>query len=104
MSAFAGLKVHQLRTLLTQIGSKTTGNKSQLITRLQHDLSHHVRESNPYQSKAHETHSKTILSIDMGIKNLAFCVVDIPLVEPTLKNPLNPPPTQVKTWPRISLL
>lgn len=104
MSAFTGLKVHHLRTLLTQIGSKTTGNKPQLIARLQHDLSHHVRESNPQHSKEYETHPQRILSIDMGIKNLAFCVADIPPAKPILKNPSNPPSMHIKTWQRISLL
>ena len=45
----------------------------------------------------------------MGIKNLAFCVADIPTAKPTLINnnhhhPSNPPPMHVKTWQRISLL
>lgn len=104
MSSFASLKVHQLRTLLTQIGSKTTGNKPQLITRLQHELSYHVRDSNLHHGKGYETHPQRILSIDMGIKNLAFCVTDITPTKPTFEHPSNPPPMHIKTWQRISLI
>jgi len=102
MSALGGLKVHQLRILLTQIGSKTTGNKSQLITRLQRDLTH-----NPRRRKEHGTHPQRILSVDMGIKNLAFCVAEIPQTKPSTMDheiPSTPPPMHIKTWQRISLL
>jgi cruciform cutting endonuclease 1 len=40
----------------------------------------------------------------MGIKNLAFCVADIPPAKPTLKNPSKPPSVHINTWQRISLL
>jgi cruciform cutting endonuclease 1 len=70
-----------LQALLTRIGSASSGTKSALLQRFQRDLPrtydlHAQSEKN--ESQLHPR-SRTIrvVSIDMGIKNLAFCDAEI---------------------------
>ncbi|OCL14284.1 ribonuclease H-like protein [Glonium stellatum] len=84
--AWKNLTVADLKTLLARIGSPTSGSKPVLAARLTQDL--RVPRL-PLSSKCATSRAKTgntqredrkegvrILSIDMGVKNLAFCIAD----------------------------
>lgn len=68
------LKLVQLRALLTAIGANTGGTKPLLVSRLQQEL--HPPRSGIWPKRELPTRTR-ILSLDMGIKNLAFCVCDV---------------------------
>lgn len=91
------LKISQLRQLLTQIGNLTSGTKPVLAARLASSLRQplipfgsrvsrlagaHVNSNSKTGRRRKETAKgkgwgARVLSIDMGIRNLAYCVVDI---------------------------
>ena len=85
--ACKNLTVADLKALLTRIGSPTSGRKPVLAARLTQDLrvprlplSSKNATSRAKSGKAQiRNHKKSarILSIDMGVKNLAFCVADV---------------------------
>lgn len=84
--ACKNLTVADLKALLTRIGSPTSGRKPVLAARLTQDLqvprlplSSKNATSRTKSGRAQiRNHKKSarILSIDMGVKNLAFCVAD----------------------------
>jgi cruciform cutting endonuclease 1 len=70
-----------LQALLTRIGSASSGTKNVLLTRVQRDIQrpglfsiHHDRSAQHVNVKDRKLR---VMSIDMGIKNLAFCDAEI---------------------------
>ncbi|MCJ1244378.1 hypothetical protein MMC30_001576 [Trapelia coarctata] len=96
------LKSTQLKTLLTAAGLPSTGTKPVLTTRLLDSLPiskfHAPEPSSPTPSKHGKPHR--ILSIDMGIRNLAYCQLAVPSTEPGVKRKGLP---VVEAWDRIAI-
>src|ERR1700759_565351 len=99
-----GLKAVSLRQLLNSIGSKQSGNKAQLAERLGQQLI--IPKLPFYGSSTGKTSTPRILSIDMGIKNLAYCLVTANLPksgDDTLPDQAKPR-IHVNAWERVSVL
>ncbi|KAF2737332.1 ribonuclease H-like protein [Polyplosphaeria fusca] len=64
--------VKSIQSLLNRIGSATSGKREIIVNRLSRDL-----ERPRIWTTETGNRSKRILSIDMGIKNLAFCVANV---------------------------
>jgi cruciform cutting endonuclease 1 len=71
--SLAALNLTSLRVLLAHIGSPTSGTKPLLIARLQRALKGAII---PF-SDSRGNLTARVLSIDMGIRNLAYCVADV---------------------------
>ncbi|KAG4433215.1 hypothetical protein IFR05_011297 [Cadophora sp. M221] len=69
------LKLAQLKQLAFKCGISTSGTKPILIQRLQDEIGQ-TQSDDVSKSKAEK--KVRILSIDMGIRNLAYCILDVP--------------------------
>ncbi|EKG21889.1 DNA-binding SAP [Macrophomina phaseolina MS6] len=90
------LTTPHIKSLLARIGSGVGGTKPELIQRLQSDLSiPKLRDG---------TRTSRVLSVDMGIRNMAFCVCDVSVAAPS-KNFLEKPPVKldILAWEPISV-
>ncbi|KAL1865850.1 hypothetical protein VTK73DRAFT_5029 [Phialemonium thermophilum] len=90
MGPLRELSVHQLRTLALQCGIARSGTKGALIQRIQQV----VRDHRPLDGGA------CILSIDLGIRNLAYCLITAPPGRPHSSRPLS----VVHAWHALSLV
>ncbi|KAL2074024.1 hypothetical protein VTL71DRAFT_7802 [Oculimacula yallundae] len=77
------LKLSQLKILAFKCGILTSGTKPILIRRLQDEISQ-IQNDN-VSSTIKTTKKVRVLSIDMGIRNLAYCILDVP--SKTLRRP-----------------
>ncbi|MCJ1364712.1 hypothetical protein MMC16_003828 [Acarospora aff. strigata] len=82
LSWLPSLKLAQLKHVAVATGINSSGTKTDLSSRLLGELQHVQKSS---------TQGQRIISIDMGIRNLAYCVlaVDTPLPHPTASTELS---------------
>ncbi|TKA48391.1 hypothetical protein B0A54_00526 [Friedmanniomyces endolithicus] len=90
----ASLKLAQLKHAAFLTGLPSAGTKADIIAVLESNIS--TRNPIPTSSR--------IVSVDMGIRNLAYCVLDVP--EPSRSHAIStkPSPLKVLEWKRIDLL
>lgn len=72
-----------LQALLTRIGSASSGTKNALLARFQRDVQHnrfYPECKQKQQQLLSGSRSLRVMSIDMGIKNLAFCDAEVSCV------------------------
>jgi len=84
-SSLLNLRLPQLKFLLKSLGLELNGTKEQMISRV---LSH---KAAPLDS------ARRVVSIDMGIRNLAFCFIELPSPGKKLARP------KVLAWERICI-
>ncbi|KAJ9660653.1 hypothetical protein H2198_002395 [Neophaeococcomyces mojaviensis] len=95
----------QLQQIATAIGAPLTGTKPQLLSSIHETVAHTQKLfDDQYGSASLKLFSKKlrVLSIDMGIRNLAYAVFDHKLDSPhfSRKEPVRP---HLANWERISL-
>ncbi|THV52775.1 hypothetical protein BGAL_0069g00270 [Botrytis galanthina] len=103
------LKAAALKQIAFKCGLSNSGTKPLLIQRLQDELPQ-IASTNTKGSSA-DAKPLRILSIDMGIRNFSFCLLEIPSSKSTSKsrsskknsNPAFPIPI-LQSWQKLSLL
>ncbi|KAL8785360.1 MAG: hypothetical protein Q9213_003425 [Squamulea squamosa] len=92
-------KLKQLEAIARATGINSSGTKPTLIAQIQDGMSHITLPSSKKQARLLEKHGYSIFSIDMGIRNLAYCQIVLP---PSWlqQNPNNIPSTMPVT-PRL---
>jgi cruciform cutting endonuclease 1 len=90
-------KLTQLKALAFKCGILTSGTKSILTQRLHDEISSVAHHAKPKQAR--------VLSIDMGIRNLAYCVFDVrpKLLSPSMKSTGNVQLPKIDSWHRIAV-
>ena len=90
------LKLAELHRLAASLGSPSSGNKTVRISSIRNSLQQATQRS---ENEAPEILS--IISIDMGIRNLAYCHITSPVPKHLLaSHPLN---MRLETWQRVSI-
>lgn len=99
------LKLTHLKAIAFQCGISTSGTKAALTSRLLGEIVPSKPSSNGQKSKIKpgigETEPVRILSIDMGIRNLAYCVLELP--SPTTKPSTSSALPTLIAWRRIAV-
>jgi cruciform cutting endonuclease 1 len=105
-ASLQALKLHCLRKVLFNIGSRQTGNKTQLSERLSRDLVQSKVPSRCLPRSGFPTKPTKILSIDMGIKNLAYCVLSTTFepIKTGLEAVENSQVLTVSKWERVNVI
>jgi cruciform cutting endonuclease 1 len=89
------LKLSQLKALAFQCGISTSGTKPVIINRLLNEIVPVI----PNHGSRNSTSSR-ILSIDMGIRNLAYCILDVPS---EIFSNINSSLPTITAWRRIAV-
>ncbi|KAJ5614301.1 hypothetical protein N7528_007955 [Penicillium herquei] len=97
------LKSTELQHLARKTGIQSSGTKSVLLERIENTLQNHVAQTHSRRGQPWR-----ILSIDMGIQNLAFThlVLPCPLSSATESNPnsdITVPAPEMRAWRRLAV-
>jgi cruciform cutting endonuclease 1 len=125
LSALQALRLAQLKSIAVKCGISSSGTKSVLASRILSELavasipahhgaaktaaataaaSHNVAKRTRWKASDHSSRAMRVLSIDMGIRNLAYCVLDIP--PPSLVSQEHAGPSTIPSlvaWKRIAV-
>ncbi|KAK3066672.1 hypothetical protein LTR53_016882, partial [Teratosphaeriaceae sp. CCFEE 6253] len=93
-TALGGWKLAQLKHAAFLSGLPSTGTKAAIIATLEA----------PTAFVAPRTSGSRILSVDMGIRNLAYCVVEVPGIKKSPGTLDTAGPLTVTEWKKIDLL
>lgn len=99
VSWLSACKASQLKLIANATGISSSGTKPILTARLHHELQL-CRLAPPENGTAEEQKSQNIISIDMGIRNLAYCRFTIPSNWTTARKPVVP---TIQEWTRIAI-
>ena len=99
LSWLTNCKASQLKTIAVAIGANSSGTKSILNSRLLDSLPKTDHLAIPDKTKQDSvSYNHKIISIDMGIRNLAYCRIALPPMWPaTASLPV------IEAWERISI-
>ena len=90
------LKLAELHRLAASLGSPSSGNKSVRINSIRRSLQEATQRSRNATDE-----DLSIISIDMGIRNLAYCHITSPLAAvPLVSDPLS---VRLEAWQRTSI-
>lgn len=95
LSWLQSCKVSQLKTIAYLTGLNSTGAKPLLTSRLLRQLPHSLISNT--NSPSHQSQPTTIVSIDMGIRNLAYCRLTLPRASTQPTIPL------LTEWTRVAI-
>ncbi|KAL8956175.1 MAG: hypothetical protein Q9183_006390 [Haloplaca sp. 2 TL-2023] len=93
------LKQKNLQAICRAIGVNSTGTKATLRENIHHGLN---PDAFTAQRKTNKQDAYSIISIDMGIRNLAYCHLSLPDSWPDAPSPEPQIPT-LKAWSRIDV-
>ncbi|KAK4575374.1 hypothetical protein LTR86_001228 [Recurvomyces mirabilis] len=95
LAILTALKAAQLKHAAFLLGLPSVGTKSELVTVL-------VRQAD--SSQAHPEDCRRILSVDMGIRNLAYCVVNAIPASSNRRNDRLSTNLHISAWSKTDLL
>ncbi|MCJ1466320.1 hypothetical protein MMC07_004939 [Pseudocyphellaria aurata] len=99
LSWLSTCKASQLKLIANATGINSSGTKSILTARLHHELQRN-RLVLPENGTVKEQSSQNIISIDMGIRNLAYCRFTLPNNSISARKPVVP---TIQEWTRIAI-
>lgn len=99
LSWLSTCKVSQLKLIANATGISSGGTKPILTARLHHELQR-SRLVLPENGTVKEQSSQNIISIDMGIRNLAYCRFTLPNNSISANKPVVP---TIQEWSRIAI-
>ncbi|KAL6714943.1 hypothetical protein ACLMJK_007203 [Lecanora helva] len=95
-----GCKSTQLKAIARAVGVNSSGTKSLLTTQLERHLPHGHDKGNATTASPSKKHD--IISIDMGIRNLAYCRIIVPCSSSSAKASGDEIPV-ISEWARIEI-
>jgi len=98
------LKSAHLKSIAQATGIKFAGTKATVLERIQGELARHeAGKKHKNENDQYKDKGLSVLSIDMGIRNLAFAHLTIPPSSSSTSKPAKKPKVTLNAWHRIDI-
>ncbi|KAI9829216.1 MAG: hypothetical protein M1826_005811 [Phylliscum demangeonii] len=97
-AALHGLKLAQLKQVAVRCGIPSSGTKTVLAARVVDGLAEEEGGGSRCTRVGKKGGGERIVSIDMGIRNLAYCCIEVPAPACSSSSTPRRPPLQVRAW------